>query len=433
MVDAMPPRSLRCLLSFFCLLLCSPLLTAQKVMVEKITFAGYPAAGNAELLAAAGLHEGTQLDQTEIQAAAQKLSDTGLFSDVQYTFDGAELKFTLKPAEGPVPALFANFPWWDEKTLTTAVAARVPLFRGTVIPGSGQQQQVAAALTALVAEKGVQVTITALPHNDETGKMLGVEFRIESPPVQIAEVKFAGVTEAFAEPVGAIEKAAAGTEFNDTTEATLRTALRTVYHREGYLDAAMTNFAHGEPHFADGKVGVPVSAKVVEGPQYRVAAITLSGDVLMTQAEFAKKVKLRAGDIANEDLLRATLAEIAAPYRSKGYLRADIEANPAFDRGARFDHPTPTVSYSIAVTPGPVYHMGKLTITGLDDEKKALVLKYWPLHEGDVYDATLPPGFLSRNKSNLHALDGWSATYKQYEHDDTHIVDVTIAFRQASR
>jgi hypothetical protein len=73
--------------------------------------------------------------------------------------------------------------------------------------------------------------------------------------------------------------------------------------------------------------------------------------------------------------------------------------------------------------------MGKLTLVNLDDEKKALVLKYWTMHEGDAYDATYTAGFLTRNKSNLHVLDGWSAVYKQLENEDTRVVDLTITFR----
>lgn len=34
-----------------------------------------------------------------------------------------------------------------------------------------------------------------------------------------------------------------------------------------------------------------------------------------------------------------------------------------------------------------------------------------------------------RKKSTLHALDGWSAKYKQYANQDTHIVDLVITFR----
>lgn len=408
---------------FFCLVVSSSLF-AQKYTPKKISFSGYSDGSQAELLAASGLKDGTALGKPEIDAAAQSLSNTGLFSDVRFAFDGSELHFSLKPAEGMAPVFYENFPWWDAKTLTASVEAKVPLFHGSVVPESGLQAQVAAALTTLVAEKGVQATVTAAPKLDpKTGQSAGVQFHIDSPAVEIGEVKFAGLAPEWVEPIGAIQKAATGQAFDPSAEATLETAMRNVYHRQGYLDVAMTGYATGAPVVADGKVAVPISATIEQGAQYRLASLRLSGDVLMTPEEFAKRAKIHAGDVANEDLLRQTLSMVATPYRAKGYLRANIKAVPAFDRTQH------TVNYDIAVVPGDVYHMGKLEIASLSDDKKALVLQNWTLHAGDVYDATYAPVFLNKNAKTLHTLDGWSASYKQYEHEDTHIVDLVITFR----
>lgn len=77
-------RLSRILFAVLCCLLIRPTLTAQKFAVEKITFAGYPAATQTELLTASGLKAGAPLGQPEIQAAAQRLSDTGLFSNVEF-------------------------------------------------------------------------------------------------------------------------------------------------------------------------------------------------------------------------------------------------------------------------------------------------------------------------------------------------------------
>ena len=396
---------------------------AQKFVPKKITFSG-TTANQAELLAVTGLRPGDTIGQAEIQAGAQKLIDTGLFSDVRFAFDGVELTYALKPAESMEPVSYANFPWWDEKTLTAAVAAKVPLFHGSVPAESGLQQQVAAALTALLAEKGVAgATVTAVPARDEKMHDAGVQFHIDAPPVKLGTVTFKGVSGAWTDPVAAIEKAASGQDFDPSNEATLETALRAVYHRQGYLDVALTGYAHGEPHLADGGVVVPVRGTVVAGAQYRLFGLHLTGDVLMTPDEFAKVAKLHPGDIANEDLLRNTLAAVSMPYKAHGYLRAKIDATATKDTA---NH---TVDYSIAIEPGAVYHMGELSLVNLNDQQKAQVMQYWPLHPGDVYDAILVPQFLFKYKNQLHSLDGWSASYKQFEHEDTHIVDLVVTFR----
>jgi len=407
----------------FCLVGSSALASAQKYIPKQITFSG-TTANQSELLAVSGLKPGEVLDQAAIQAGAQKLIDTGMFSDVRFSFDGIDLNYALKPVAEMEPVSYANFPWWDDRALNAAVEARVPLFHGSVPPESGMQQQVATALTAMLAEKGLQATVTAVPVKDTSGGDAGVRFHIDAPPVQIGSVNLSGVSGAWTESVAAIEKAAAGQDFDPAAEATLETALRAVYHRQGYLDVALTGFGHGEPQVSDGKVMVPLSGVVVEGAQYRLAGLHLSGDVLMTPEDFAKAAKIHPGDIVNEDLVRGTLAMIATPYRTHGYLRAKIDATPTKDAAAH------TVDYAITVQPGPVFHMGGLSLVNLSDQQKAQVLEYWPLKQGDVYDPVLVSQFLLKYKNQLHSLDGWSAAYKAYEHEDTHVVDLVVTFRQ---
>ncbi|HTV16282.1 MAG TPA: hypothetical protein VME68_16290, partial [Acidobacteriaceae bacterium] len=279
-----------------------------QIVAKKVTFTGVPQT-QADLLAYSGLAPGKPLSHADIDAAAQKLMDTGLFGNIQYKYDGVELLFTMTPTDGALPVQFENFPWWDDAALTAALETKVPLFRGTLPTEGGLQQSVINTLTAMLAQKGVAATITAVPSNDVAGKTVGIAFHIDAPLVQVGTVTLSGASADFAEPVAAIEKAAAGQNFEGATESTLATALKAVYHRQGYLEESMSGFAHAAPQAAGDKVIVPVSATISEGPQYKVASITLAGTTpFMSQDDFAKAAKLHAGDIANEDLLRATLA-----------------------------------------------------------------------------------------------------------------------------
>ncbi|MGA7524011.1 MAG: POTRA domain-containing protein [Acidobacteriaceae bacterium] len=399
-----------------------PALSAQKFSPQKITFSG-TTANAAELLAISGLKPGEAVGQAEMQAGAQKLIDTGMFSDVQFSFNGVDLNYALKPATTMEPVRFDNFPWWDAAALNAAVAAKVPLFHGSVPPESSMQQAVATALTALLAAKGVTATVTGTPAEDPATHAVWVGYHIDAPAVQVGSVHLSGVSADWAEPVLAIQKAAEGQDFDGATEATLATALRAIYDRQGYLQEALTGYAHGTPELVDGKVMVPVSAVVQEGAQYRVRGMQFAGDAVLNAEAFNKMAKLHLADIANEDLLHATLAEMATVYKSKGYLRAKVDVTPALDAGRR------TVDYAITVDPGPAFHMGTLSLVNLNDQQTAEVRQCWPLHEGDVYDALVVPQFLNRYKNQLHSLDGWSASYKAYEHEDTHAVDLVVTFR----
>lgn len=396
---------------------------AQNYLAKQIVFAGTTAA-QSELLAVAGLKPGSTLTQQDMQAAAQKLIDSGAFSDVRFAFDGQQLLYTLKPAELQ-PVSYVNFPWWNEAALNAAVAAKVPLFHGSVAPESPMQQAVANALEAMLSAKGIPAKVSAVPMMDlGGGPVKGVQYHIDSPAVQVGLVTFLGANPAWNPTLEAIAKAAAGQNFDGATEETLLKALTAVYHRQGYLKMEMTSFAHGEPQLEGGKVLVPVTVKVTDGPLYHLGSLQLTGDVLMKPDEFARTARLHAGDAANEDLLRATMAALATPYRQHGYLRAKIDAEPQFEDTAH------TVSYTISVQPGPVFTMGDLKLINLNEQQTAEVLHYWPLHKGDVYDATVALNFLLKNKNNLPSLRGWSGTWKAYEHEDPDVVNLEVTFRQ---
>jgi len=136
--------------SFSALVICfvaSLSLVAQTYHAKSITFAGDSTANTSELLAASGLSANAQLTQADMQAAAQRLSDTGLFSDVRFSFDGQDLRYDLKTASNKFPAHFVNFPWWNEQQILSQLESRILLFHGSLAPESGMQQKVIEALT----------------------------------------------------------------------------------------------------------------------------------------------------------------------------------------------------------------------------------------------------------------------------------------------
>ncbi len=169
-------------------------------------------------------------------------------------------------------------------------------------------------------------------------------------------------------------------------------------------------------------VRVPMVITVEPGVQYRLGRFSLAGSVLMDQAQFLSKAILKPGDIVEEEKLRQTMSMVNSPYVTRGYLRAKITATPEFHRAER------TVDYAITVTPGDVYTMGTLQVKNLDSEKTALFLKVWTLGAGAPYDASYVGQVLKKNAKDVHALDGYSASYKQYEHEDTHVVDLVVTF-----
>jgi outer membrane protein assembly factor BamA len=398
---------------------------AQTYPVGKIAFSGTDLS-QGELLAFTGLRAG-QVTRDQMQAAATQLTDTGLFADARFTLDGETLTFELKASPAVVAVRYDNFPWWDDKTLNAAVVAKVPLFHGAIYPGGPMRDQVKGALTSLLVAKDVRGSvITTAPVGDANGEQVGIAYRIESPRVVVGAFHIEGYSGVWTGPLHEIEKAAMGQAFAGAAREKLADAVRAVYGRQGFIDVTMTEPAWGTPLLVNGEIAVPVRMSIQsEGGQYHVSAMHLNGDVLMTQEQFAQQAKLHAGDVANQELWAQVREMVTAPYKTHGYLDAKIDATPVLDRAAH------TVDYTIAVQPGPVYRMGKLTLENLSAAQKAELMPYWLLKPGDVFNPELIPqsvnGYHRMRAADLQSIRGGFAA-KWTENQDAHTVDVVVTF-----
>jgi outer membrane protein assembly factor BamA len=408
-------------LSASLLVICSAFsVEAQTLNVTTITFSG-DTISSADLQAASGLKPG-QLDAAQVQAAAQRLNNSGLFSHIDFAVRGAVLQFQLTPATGRLPVRFENFPWWTDNALIETVHAALPLFHGSVIPGTGLDQQVADTLTGLLAKQQVTASVESHPEIAQgAAGPTAVRYRIATPGIMVGTVTLNGESEAMSTELAPIAKAASGEPYDAyVTPDLLQQAIRSVYGNHGYLDAAISRVAHGEPSADASGFAVPMALQIVEGAQYRLETMRFGHPLLLSEAEFQAKSSLHAGDVANQELLRRSLLLIGIPYRKQGYLDAKIMGTPSLDTAAK------KVSYTIQVEPGAIYHFGKLSLVNVTDAQSEAFLKSWKVQAGDVYDATYPPGFLTANAKSLHAWEGYGATYREIRHLDTHIVDLEV-------
>src|SRR5258706_16382763 len=94
---------------------------ANKLTALKVT--GTARYGDKEILAASGLQIGQNAADGDFKEAAQRLGDSGMFSDVSYSYasssGGTRLEFQLADIEKDklVPADFENFAWFTDAEL----------------------------------------------------------------------------------------------------------------------------------------------------------------------------------------------------------------------------------------------------------------------------------------------------------------------------
>ena len=418
------PRLLSALSFSLCLALSSPLF-AQNILVPKVIFTGAPEYAPADLLAVAGLKPGSVVPPSEIQSAAVRLNDTGLFNDIRFGSTSQGLVFTLKPMprEAVLPATYTNLVWWKPAELQALLEARVPLFLGSVPTSGNLQNAIAAALTTLVKEKGIaDPHIAAIPLAKPGSPPSSIAFSLDSPSVLIGTLSIQHTDASVEHPLSELSSHQVGAAWEQGASPTaISSSIEEIYRDHGFLDAAVTSLTPGQPVISPDHITVNPTAVVSEGEPYRISSITWPGSPMMSAEDFNKTLKLHPGDIASQSALRSSLRPLANALFSHGYQDAKVQAPATLDRA------THHVSYTVSVIPGDQYRIHTVRTLGLSDVQQKEFDSAWRLHPGDPYDTVYVSTFLQKNTA-LRSLAGHSASYKAISDPDTHLVDLTITF-----
>ena len=107
-----------------------------------------------EVISASGLRLGQFAGEEQFKQAAQKLGETGLFSQLNYSYKystgGCDLDLQVAENDHLIPITFDNFVWFSDDELLRMVHDRVPLFDGRVPAEGHLTDQIADALSAIL-------------------------------------------------------------------------------------------------------------------------------------------------------------------------------------------------------------------------------------------------------------------------------------------
>lgn len=421
-----PSRVFRTLFAFVCLA-ATPALA--QYTIAKIVFDGKTPYSQADLEAASGLKAGDHLTKDTMQQAAQRLTDTGAFSDLQVTLDGplkaVSVIFKVKPVDESrtLAVGFENFIWWQHDELTAEIHRRVPLFNGSLPEAGTLQQSVQDALQQMLTEKQLTATLSAKIYDAMLGSPTRtINYRIESPDIQLHSFKLEGVSTEKAGEINKIISSLAGSRYNEGLNGSAVTdRVLAIYRDAGFLDASLDHLTRTITAPTPGRINLDLSATINPGGVYHVSRIDWAGSPLLSSKEFSDTSKLRPGDLASQQALRASLAVIDTAYRRQGYLDVSVDATPELDTTANL------VAYTVAVVSGEQYRFHEVQPVGLTPDSRKTFDAAWKLHPGDIYDSTYLETFLKANIAQPY-LEPYSLSYRIVRDPDTHLVTVIFIF-----
>jgi outer membrane protein insertion porin family len=161
--------------------------------------------------------------------------------------------------------------------------------------------------------------------------------------------------------------------------------VETLYQNEGYIEIELrpadVKVVEENPSEKPGKSRkwVHITQPLVEGKQYKVGKVEVTGNTVFTAEDVRRRIPLREGMILNNALLQLGLDQIEAMYGSKGYFY--ISTNRVIDR-----KPDGTADITVRVSEDKPYKIDRIEFAGNTVTRDQVLRREMQVNEGDLLD-----------------------------------------------
>src|SRR3984893_1182968 len=367
----------------------------------------------AQLVALSGLQPGTPTAREDLQAAADKLVQSGLFAKVKYNFqdrtDGLVVTFHVEEAPR-IPAYFDNIPWFTDGELNDAIRAKLPFYDGTLPGAGGMVDQAADAISAFLVTHGLQAAIEHQAIANPNGDGNIQQFHIDGASLKISHLEFSDPALNSSSTIQQSLSELKGKPYSRVAiDLFLTEQVRPVYLKQGYLRAKL-----GPPEIRltgnpNQKLPeqIPVFVAVTPGAVYRWKGVAWTGNAVLSSITLTGDLGLVVNDIADGMALEAGLDRVREEYAHVGYLDAKIDPTAVYDVHAH------TLAYRVSVSEGKSYRFGALIITGLSLAAEKRLRDAWPVPQNELFDKSTFEEFLTKLES--HPADVFSNLPVHYD------------------
>jgi outer membrane protein assembly factor BamA len=364
--------------------------------LREIRADGLKSLTNPQVATISGLQIGADVGRNDLQGAADKLVQSGLFSHVTYKFqsrpDGIVATFTLEEAQR-IPAYFDNLPWFTDGELNDAIHAKLPFYDGTLPTAGAVVDQAAEIAGEFLAAHGLQAAIEHQVIANPNGDGNIQEFHIDGAALKISSLEFSDANLNSSKMVQQELAELQGKPYSRMAiDLFLTEQVRPIYQKQGYLRAKL-----GPPEIRltgnpNQKLPeqIPVFVPVTPGPTYKWKGVEWSGNSLLPSATLTGDLGLKDGDVADGMAIEAGLDRVREEYGHVGYLDAKVDPLPSYDDEAH------TLSYKVRIEEGKAYKFDALTITGLSPTAEKRLRDAWTIPQGELFDKAIFEEFLTK-------------------------------------
>jgi outer membrane protein assembly factor BamA len=376
---------------------------AATAQLREIRTDGLKSLREPQVVALTGLQTGAQVGKDDLQAAADKLVQCGLFAKVRYNFqsrtDGLVVTFHVEEAPR-IPAYFDNLPWFADSELNDAIRAKLPFYDGALPQAGTVVDQAADAVGQFLATHGLQAAVEHQIAPNPIGDGSVQLIRINAEALHIAEVQFSDPALNSSPTVRQQLPDLLGRPYSRMTiDMFLAEQIRPLFLQKGFLRAKL-----GPPEVRltgnpNKKLPeqIPVFVPVNPGAVYHWKGVEWSGNNVLSTITLTNSAGLKSGDVADGMAIEAGWERVREEYGRRGYMQAKVESAAAYDDAAH------TVAYRVRIDEGKPFRFGSMIITGLSLNAERRLRETWPIPQGQLFDKVKFEEFLT--KVQAHSPD----------------------------
>jgi outer membrane protein insertion porin family len=124
---------------------------------------------------------------------------------------------------------------------------------------------------------------------------------------------------------------------------------------------------------------VTIEFTVVEGPQYRIGDVQLTGVTLVPETEVRRQLHFKSGDVFSRTALRDSVRSVVDLYSTIGRASADVA--PKTEQHAE----TNRIDVTLEIAEGPEVYVERINITGNVRSQDKILRREIPMVEGDLF------------------------------------------------
>ncbi len=346
-----------------------------------------------------GVKVGDRFDQAAASKAIKTLFETGFFRDVRVEAQDGVLIVTVieRPTVASIDIVGAKE--FDKDTLKKALRD-AGLADGRILDRTildrAEQEIKKQYLSRGRYDVVVTTTLTPLERN-RTAISIDVK---EGEVARIESINIIGAS-AFSEKtlLDQMQLAVGGwfswyTKDDQYSKQKLQAdleALRSYYTNRGYLEF---NADSTQVSLSPDKSKVYITVNVTEGAKYSVSGISLSGELLLPEAELRSLIPVKPGDVFNRTRLADGAKAISDRLGREGYAFAGVNTVPEIDREKQ------TVAFNYVVDPGRRVYVRRINIAGNLQTRDEVIRREMRQLEASWYDQAK----IQRSKVRLDRL-----------------------------